>query len=340
MKQTRRVVEYWKTKELISAVNSGKLDLSTDYQRDTIWDSKRKELLVDSILHNIDIPKIYLAYFTNGDKYECVDGKQRIYSIIEFYNGSLQTKSGEYFKNLKDKSLFLDYDFSVSVIKNPTADDILELFYRLNIGKPINGGELIHAMSGDMRRFIFKTIGEKGPFIGEVGMKEYRFSRETAIAQMIINSIYFRGKEFRRARYEDISNFLREDDNKKFSSVVNEKTKKFYSTLEKVQDAFGVSAHKLNRKSAIVSAYLFCEEIIDKKEWGKLEKFPSFYLQLLDEMRIQGDYVKDYKEPKRPELLANFQKHLQQASAENYSIKARHEFLEKIFSQYLKNGKI
>ncbi len=339
--KTKRIVELWKAKDLISAFESGRLDLSTDYQRYEIWPEHKRGLLIDSMLSDIDIPKIYLAYFTSGDKYECIDGKQRIVSIVEFYNGNLPTISKEYFKDLQDQSLFLDYDFSMSIIRNPTANDILELFYRLNIGEPLNGGELIHAMAGNMRDFIFKTIRDKGPFIGTVGMKAYRFSRESTIAQMIINSLYFRETAgFTRARYEDIYEFFKKAENVSFSSAVRTKANKFYSTLKKVGDVFGKNASKLNRKSAIVSAYLFCEEIIEKKAGKNLKEFPLFYLKLLDEMSTQGGYIKNYKEPTNATLLANFQRYLQQASAEDYSIERRHNFLGKAFSHYLRSGKI
>ena len=195
-KQNKRRVESWTTNDFVARIESGELDLETEYQRDIIWKKEKQQLLVDSILKDIDVPKIYLAYFKDDKKYECVDGKQRIASILDFYNNAIPTPSNEYFKSLSNKKDFLEYSFSVSIIEDPTDDDITELFKRLNIGTPLNGGEQIHAMRGDMRDFIFKEIGRNGPFIGKVRMgktdkKGYRFPREITIAQMIINSIFF-----------------------------------------------------------------------------------------------------------------------------------------------------
>ncbi|MCX6759447.1 MAG: DUF262 domain-containing protein [Candidatus Nealsonbacteria bacterium] len=337
----KREVESWKVVDLISKIESGELDLDTEYQRDIIWSKSKKALLIDSILKDIDIPKIYLAYFLKEKKYECIDGKQRIASVLDFYNNVLQTTSGERFKELPDKNIFLNYQFSVSIIREPTPQDISELFYRLNIGVPLNGGELIHAMRGDMIDFIFTTIGEKGPFIGKVGMKQYRFSREIALAQIIINSIFFRGTgDFVRARYEDLYKFLSKEENIKFDSVVIKKVKKIESILLELERIFGKDITRLNRKSAIVSAYLFCEEMIEKKSIKDLEKFPQFYLQLLDEIKQQANLIKKYRTPTKKILLERFQKNLQQASVEGYSIKRRQEFLEEAFTYYLKNGKI
>ena len=196
---TKRRIEPWSVKKLISFIDSGELDLDTEYQRENIvWDKTRKQLLIDSILHDIDIPKIYYAYFTDDKHYECVDGKQRITSILDFYNNAIRLESGEFYSNTPNisktsQSDFLDYEFMASVIINPTDEAISELFSRLNIGKALNGGELIHAMRGEMRDFIFEKDNRKSmPFISKLGIKSFRFSREIAFSQMLINSILFR----------------------------------------------------------------------------------------------------------------------------------------------------
>lgn len=337
----KRTIEAWSVNDLISAVDAGNLDLDTEYQRDPIWDKDKKALLIDSILHDIDIPKIYLAYFTAENRYECIDGKQRIMSILDFYNNIRQTASGEYYKDLKDKSIFLNYKFTVSILQDPTDDDILNLFYRLNIGKPLNGGEMIHAMSGNMRDFVFNTIGKNGPYIGKTGIKEYRFSREIAVAQMIITSLFFReGAKFSRARYEDIYEFLRKKENSDFNTTVKEKTNKIHSILKKTEDIFGKKASKLKRKSVILSAYLFCEEKIEKGDGNSLKVFPVFYIKLLEEMEQQSKLINKYQIPNKKILLDRFQRNLQQASSEGYSIEARHKFLGEAFAYYIRTKEI
>ena len=218
---TKREVDIWKASRLIQAVESGELDLETEYQRDTIWPKEKRSKLIDSMLKDIDIPKIYVAHFTKEKRYECIDGKQRIASIMDFYKDTIPSLSGVFFSKLsmEDKKSFLDYEFTISVINNPKYVDIVELFDRLNIGVALNGGEMIHAMQGDLRNFIFKTVGKNGLFIGKVGIKAYRFSRETALAQIIMNALPFRGAKFNRIRYEDIRAFLLLPDNIRFNKA-------------------------------------------------------------------------------------------------------------------------
>ncbi len=64
-----------------------RIDLDADYQREKIWSTKQQEELLDSILVDIDIPKIYLAEVEDNKQfdYECIDGKQRMSTLLRFF---------------------------------------------------------------------------------------------------------------------------------------------------------------------------------------------------------------------------------------------------------------
>ena len=75
-----------------------KIDMSPPYQRKgKIWSKTDKAFLVDSILNDFDIPKVYMADFTFGFSvlntkklsYAVIDGKQRFEAFIELYSGEL-----------------------------------------------------------------------------------------------------------------------------------------------------------------------------------------------------------------------------------------------------------
>src|SRR5216684_5008221 len=63
------------------------IDLDADYQREKIWSTRDQQLLVDSILKDIDIPKLYLASVEDNKQfdYECIDGKQRMLTLLAFF---------------------------------------------------------------------------------------------------------------------------------------------------------------------------------------------------------------------------------------------------------------
>src|SRR5438552_14582224 len=64
-----------------------RIDLDADYQREKIWSRKQQLDLIDSIVKNIDIPKLYLARVPGNENFdfECIDGKQRMTTLLSFF---------------------------------------------------------------------------------------------------------------------------------------------------------------------------------------------------------------------------------------------------------------
>src|SRR5438128_10172722 len=77
----KRKVENWSVEKL----HKQRTIISfPEYQRqDNLWSEEKKSLLIDSILKNIDIPKLYFNRTTDAN-YEVVDGQQRLWSIWQF----------------------------------------------------------------------------------------------------------------------------------------------------------------------------------------------------------------------------------------------------------------
>jgi uncharacterized protein with ParB-like and HNH nuclease domain len=48
-----------------------------DWQREDVWDQRKKQQLIDSILRGWKLPKFYFVK-TSEDEYEVVDGQQRL----------------------------------------------------------------------------------------------------------------------------------------------------------------------------------------------------------------------------------------------------------------------
>lgn len=60
----------------------------TPLQRPYYWSQLQKSELIKSVLKEIKIPPIYVICGGDGDKtYRIVDGKQRLSTLIDFYNG-------------------------------------------------------------------------------------------------------------------------------------------------------------------------------------------------------------------------------------------------------------
>lgn len=62
------------------------MNLEPGFQRQSVWSTRDREKLIDSILRNYPLPAIFL-YRNNKDGeiiYEVIDGKQRLESIFMF----------------------------------------------------------------------------------------------------------------------------------------------------------------------------------------------------------------------------------------------------------------
>lgn len=65
------------------------LNLRPEYQRRLVWDARKKSLFIESLLMNIPVPPVFL-YETDLNRYEVMDGQQRLNAIVEFYDNRLK----------------------------------------------------------------------------------------------------------------------------------------------------------------------------------------------------------------------------------------------------------
>src|SRR5271155_1276136 len=196
-----------------------RIDLEADYQREKIWSRKNQEDLLESIVKNIDIPKLYLAQVTDNDNFdfECIDGKQRMATLLSFFKPEPNEENplrvplagGKYtYEKLKrEHPTFATRmeDFELTFVIYPEIDDedfLREIFRRLQLGVPLNSGERLNSHTGAIRDFVYKEMGKEAPFLRLTRLSEKRFSRQFALAQICINSFSrAQNGEFVRARF-------------------------------------------------------------------------------------------------------------------------------------------
>jgi len=125
------MVSYEPWQEEISDIRGkmdrGELKPDPDWQRGYIWKPNDEQLLIDSILRKMPIPKFYLA----------VDGQQRLTAIHKFLNNKfeIEIKGKPYlFKDLDSKTQenITTYRFDGHYLKDFTQSDVNFLFQRLN----------------------------------------------------------------------------------------------------------------------------------------------------------------------------------------------------------------
>lgn len=120
------------------------LTLNPHFQRRDIWTPAARTYLIDTILRQMPIPKIYLRTNiqtrTKKTMREVVDGQQRLRAILDFVDGKLRLgKHAREFAKLvfadlteEQQLAFLDYRLAVDQLVNATNTEVLEIFGRLN----------------------------------------------------------------------------------------------------------------------------------------------------------------------------------------------------------------
>ena len=177
---------------------SGKLTIQPEYQRNYIYaDGKRDVAVIDSILKGYPLGLIYFTKVAE-DKYEVLDGQQRITSFGRYITGKFAINDSNgiprYFsglaKDLQDK--IMQTKLTIYICEG-TESEIKEWFKTINIaGIPLNDQELSNAI-------------HSGPFVTKA-KEEFSNSRNANIQKW---SAYISGsvirQEFLRTALEWVS---------------------------------------------------------------------------------------------------------------------------------------
>lgn len=194
------------------------IDFSPPYQRrGGLWSLGDKQYLIDSILNQYDIPKLYLADFTAGSsalnvsnlQYAVIDGRQRFEAILDFIDGRV-TLAGDFEYgadptlelgglSYRDLSLnfpkvarrFDNFNLSVMTVVTDEAGKINELFVRLNRNKTLTGPEIRNAMRGVVPPLI-RRLADDDFFKTRIGFTTVRGQDLDAAGKMLL--VEFRGR--------------------------------------------------------------------------------------------------------------------------------------------------
>ncbi|HBJ2622998.1 TPA: DUF262 domain-containing protein [Clostridium botulinum] len=131
---------------------SGKLTIQPEYQRNYIYaDGKKDVAVIESLLKGYPLGLIYFTKISD-DKFEVLDGQQRITSIGRFITGKFAIKNADgipqYFSGLAEdlKRKILDTTLTIYECEG-TESEIKEWFKTINIsGIPLNEQELSNAI--------------------------------------------------------------------------------------------------------------------------------------------------------------------------------------------------
>ena len=308
----------------------GIIDLTPDFQRGKVWNLKKQQLLVDSIIKEWGIPKLYLAQNGNPDKesYFCIDGKQRLITMFEFLQNKIRTAvdgsivSDKLYTELpiKIQDDFDKYKVDIELVLDAKDIEISELFKRLQNGSPLNSGEKLNAISGEMASFSKYLIKNKF-FKNVISIRDTRYSHLATSLQITLLGI--KG-EIQNLKYKNLENFLNE--NKNFNEKGHQ-AKHVLEIINFIKKIFPNGDSRIfSNRGNIISVFFLIHEISKKIELSKIKnELPNFLIE----------FYENISNPKKDrEMVLEYQNSIIQAADSITSIKRRHDILLRSFINF------
>ena len=354
-------IENWPIKKLREMYSQ--IDFP-EYQREpNLWSATEKQRLIDSIIRHFDIAPLYLYMHATGS-FDCVDGRQRIGTIMSFL-GSSQDDGSDFrfrilneiyddetpsFHTLEGKTFaeidslaklpdepaasefvesLLNYELNVVILSDSNRSEEFNLqFTRLNLGVIINSGEKLHAMVGELRNVCFNQLGNH-PFLLATNIPTRRFAREQVAAQILAQVFSLaESKTYTKARHNDLQRLFKLKSD--LSESEREIIERVSSLLDRLNLAFGEHSPLRNRAITVSTVLLAWElELETQKEANNVAAFLNEFVLTLNWQVRQGlsmDPAYYY--------MSDFQRSITQASAESSSVAARAKILREEFEMW------
>ena len=280
----------------ILKIYSEKDDIIVDpeYQRNgDIWSLEKRQLLVDSILNDYDIPKIYFHKLSPTDRvktekqFSIVDGRQRLETIWKFIEGDFALADDfEYLKNSSIKAggftysdlaknypkLKISFDSTSLPIVVITTDDlelIEDMFSRLNEAVPLNAAEKRNAIGGTMAKLITK-LSNHNFYKESVSFSNKRYQHKESAAKFLFvtNSLNTR-KRLVDTKKVYLDGFVKEYKNKSEKDVEALK-REVFQVVDEMHKIF-IKKDPLLKAQGTLPVYFML--IREYKQQGKLDQF-------------------------------------------------------------------
>lgn len=164
--------------EILRLHSNKDLDIQPEFQRDFIWDLSDQTRFIDSLIKQLPIPSLCFSYDYITEKWQVIDGLQRISTIIKFLTDDEwklsnlkdinKDLSGHYVKDIKTSSDLIKYykrventTLPITVLRcdysKPSHQKYLfKIFHRLNTGgKKLNNQEIRNCIySGKLNNLL------------------------------------------------------------------------------------------------------------------------------------------------------------------------------------------
>lgn len=256
-----------------------RINLAPEYQRTSdLWNLEKKQLLIDSIINDYDIPKLYFHYLrrfpdnkSDDFDYAVIDGKQRLSAIWEFIEGKYVLASEFEFLHDSDvkagslsyaelgakfprlKSRFDSFSLPIVLVETDDLELIDDLFSRLNEAVPLKAPEKRNAIGGAVIEKV-RSLVTHSFFSNRIRFGNRRFQHhEVATKLLFIEASY-------ASRLYDTKKIMLDKFVKDFSNKVDEIDEFYQTTLDILDGLAGkfIDKDPLLAAQGTIAVYYLC----------------------------------------------------------------------------------
>ncbi len=263
-----------------------------EWQREEVWDTAQKQLLIDSILRGWRLPKFYFIK-TSDDEYDVEDGQQRLAAIFEFCSSelplspdSMKRFGGPLYRDLTQKvaDAFDDFEIEYYVIEEATDEELKEFFQRLQAGLPLNSSEKLNAIHSKLRDYC-RAISKHQFFKETVGIKNTRYSHFDVAAKVATIEIEDLNTGL---RFDDVKVVFDSQNNFSASSAVGQRIRR---ALDFLHNAFKGHGDSLRTRTIVQSLITLACKLVATGRYKGLEAeirkfFEAFVSELSDQIEL------------------------------------------------------
>jgi hypothetical protein len=248
---------------LIEQWKDGTLKLP-EIQREYVWNNTKASRLIESLLLNVPIPVLYLA--ESGDKYDIIDGHQRVASVVRFVENEFRLiglkvlgdadRRGKRFHQLPpaDQRRIRTRVMRAIIITEESHPSMkFEVFERLNSGSiQLNAQEIRHSTHRGPFISMIKRLVKVAAFRTCIGTKLPR--RREVDTELVLRYFAFSDdlENYRPPLQRFLNNYCAIK-NKQSESVLQSDETRFLRAAENVQSLYGGSAFRLTDETGKVT---------------------------------------------------------------------------------------
>lgn len=259
-----------------------------DHQRPYVWDEKRASKFIETVVDGLPTHSLMMSQevVDGAIRHSLEDGQQRWFTIKKFISGEFGKKvtyAGRVYKDLSDdeKNKILNYQFTITLMSGVPLEKRLDLFQKLQDGKPLSSGQRFYACRSymDLVKFAERIIEDPRSVLAWGNHEETLTKTVLANAMAIASGVCYADPDVIVTAYDILGKKM--FDTPTFDmAAAEERLQKLYDVFSRA-DELHPASQKLREKQWKVGTYIgyiLYTMILPDRDWEKDKEMWAKYI--------------------------------------------------------------